>query len=191
MEIGALAVPSAPRAEALTHDHVDCRCPVRAAPARTPHFESTPKDPCARCLPSASLRPRAGCRCHRLAVWICPPCVLCRSRRSAHRLAGGKSVPIRGRVSRRGMGSPGLLVSLDWRLVLAGNWARLVVFHDWGHLRPYPPDRQRGKLCPLQFPDDLLGRFHRGLAARAAVSLLSVGRISEAGPDPTAAGRLS
>src|SRR5262245_46273607 len=80
------------------------------------------------------------------------------------------------------MGPPGLPVSLDRWFVLACNGARLVGLHAWGHIRPPGPDIARRRLCSLQFPDDLLGQFHSGLAVSAAVPLLPGGRVSEAGP---------
>src|SRR5436190_23817312 len=79
------------------------------------------------------------------------------------------------------MGPPRLPEHLDRRVVLARDRARLVVLHARGHIRPPVPNIERRKLCSLQFPDDLLGRFHSGLDDSAAVPLLALGRISAAG----------
>ena len=92
-----------------------------------------------------------------------------------HRLAAGKSVPVGGRVSRWGMGPAQFPEHLDRRLLLARDRAGLVVLHARGHIRPPLPDPARRKLCSVQFPDDLLGRFHSSLAVSAAVSLLALG----------------
>ena len=58
-------------------------------------------------------------------------------------------------------------VRFGWRPGSVGR------FSCWGHVWPYPRDAQRGETMLLITPDDLLGRFHSGLAAGAAVSLLS------------------
>src|SRR4051794_11840448 len=80
------------------------------------------------------------------------------------------------------MGPPRRPESLDWRLVLDCNGARMVGFHAWGNIRAPAPDVARRKLCSVQLPDDLFRRFHSGLAISAAVPLLPLGRVSEAEP---------
>src|SRR5262245_63830341 len=82
---------------------------------------------------------------------------------TAYRVAAGKSVPVRGRGSRWGVGPLRLPESLDWRLVLDCNRARMVGLHAWGHIRPHLSNVARRKLCSVQFPDDLFRRFYCGL----------------------------
>src|SRR5436190_19664005 len=84
------------------------------------------------------------------------------------------------------MGPPRLPQHLDRGLFLARDRAGLVVLYARSHIRPPVPDIARRKLCSLQFPDDLLGRFHSSLAARAAVPLLALGRVSAARPSQQA-----
>src|SRR5262245_4033732 len=79
------------------------------------------------------------------------------------------------------MGTLGLPMYLDRRFVLARNRARMVVVHAWGHVWPHLSDCAGRKLCSLQFPDDLLGRHHRGLAVGVAVPVLPGGRIQREG----------
>src|SRR5262245_7863524 len=95
-------------------------------------------------------------------------------------MAAGKSVPVRGRASRWGVGPLGLPESLDWRLVLDCSRARRVGLHAWGHILPHLSNVARRKLCFVQFPDDLFRRFYCGLAFGVAVLVLPLGRISEA-----------
>src|SRR5262249_9754582 len=82
----------------------------------------------------------------------------------------------RGRPARWRVGRPRLPQSLDRRIVLAGDGTRMVALHARRHLRPRVPDDPRRRLCALQFPDDLLRRFHRGLAAGVALPLLPLER---------------
>src|SRR5262245_20497530 len=166
------------------NDRPNRRALERRASLDTPRPYQTSEDPRPRYSPAAALCPRVGRRRHWPVARVYSSCLLPRSGGTSYRLAAGKSVPVRGRDSRRGLGPPGLPVPLDWRRVLACDGARLVVLHARGHIRPPGPDIARRKLCSLQFPDDLHGRFHRGLAIGAAVSLLPLRRVSEAGPSP-------
>ncbi len=52
------------------------------------------------------------------------------------------------------------------------GWSFFMLGATYGHVYQ---TLHTGKLCSLQFPDDLLGRFHSGLAVSAAVSLLALG----------------
>src|SRR5262245_13984287 len=166
------------------NDRPNRRALARRASLDTPRPYRTYKAQRARYSPAAALCPRVGRRRHWLAARVYSSCLLPRSGGTSYRLAAGKSVSVRGGGSRRGLGPPGLPVPLDWRHVLACDGARLVVLHARGHIRPPGPDIARGKLCSLQFPADLHGRFRRGLAVGAAVSLLPLRRVSEAGPSP-------